>query len=204
MFFDYLSMSYRWEFNICFNSLVVFHLVFSIRANKQRPQCLRPVRKLKNPFPSIFQFAGLFFQSFLNFQFLPTQIHLQASRFHLSYNTLLYLIPSPQWTLKYLDKLFAFYRDSLGLHQWRIDLVECSLKAKLNVFKNIFFAIFLKIWNVSSIASLISVLYVFYITRNVILKTSAEFRKYSNSLHFERIMLFFQICINFHFPAARF
>ena len=79
--------------------------------------------------------------------------------------------------------------------------ISTLFKTKLNVFKNIFFVIFLKIWNVLSFVHNpvhFSALCV-YIMRNVILMICVNFRKYL--LRFEYIMLFFQICINFQFPA---
>ena len=59
MFLFHQPIQNRWKFNICFNVWVVFRLVFTVRACKQRPLCFWPVFKPQNVIPTSSHYTGL-------------------------------------------------------------------------------------------------------------------------------------------------
>ena len=59
MFLFHQPIQNWWKFNICFNVWVVFRLVFTVRACKQRPLCFWPVFKPQNVIPTSSHYTGL-------------------------------------------------------------------------------------------------------------------------------------------------
>jgi len=138
----------RWNFNICFNVRVVFHLDFAQRAVEERPHCFRHARKPQNPFSAIFQSADLFSLCLWNSSFFVNKVRVLALSFHFIYNTLLYFVYNSTQEAQIYQKSFVFSRNSLGFHKMRIDLVECSLQGKTEFHKILFFDNFRKIWSI--------------------------------------------------------
>lgn len=98
----------------------------------------------KTRFRPFFNSRTYFSQQIRNENCLAIPIQVKALSFHFNYNTLLSLIINSQTSPIYLEKAFVFSRNSLGLHKWRIDLVECSLRTFVIFLISVFLTFLLK------------------------------------------------------------